>query len=84
MTIATGTLRVATYNIHKCRGIDMQFAPQRIISVLRELDADVHAALNGPAQLAHEALVRKEIGRGDVDAVASRCQQELKEDAGAC
>ena len=41
MTMGTGTFRVATYNIHKCRGIDMQFAPQRIISVLRELDADV-------------------------------------------
>lgn len=34
-------LRIATYNIHKCRGLDMKFAPQRIISVLRDLDADV-------------------------------------------
>lgn len=38
---AAATLRIATYNIHKCRGIDMKFMPQRIISVLRELDADV-------------------------------------------
>jgi endonuclease/exonuclease/phosphatase family metal-dependent hydrolase len=41
MTMASSTLRIATYNIHKCRGIDMQFSPQRIISVLCELDADV-------------------------------------------
>jgi endonuclease/exonuclease/phosphatase family metal-dependent hydrolase len=33
--------RIATYNIHKCRGLDMKFAPDRIISVLRELDADI-------------------------------------------
>jgi len=33
--------RIATYNIHKCRGLDMKFAPERIISVLRELDADI-------------------------------------------
>ena len=35
------TFRVATYNIHKCRGLDMKFAPERIITVLRELDADI-------------------------------------------
>lgn len=33
--------RIATYNIHKCRGLDMKFVPQRIISVLRDLDADI-------------------------------------------
>ena len=37
----SGKFRIATYNIHKCRGLDMKFAPQRIISVLRELDADI-------------------------------------------
>jgi len=41
MSSQSSTFRIATYNIHKCRGIDMKFAPQRIISVLRELDADV-------------------------------------------
>jgi endonuclease/exonuclease/phosphatase family metal-dependent hydrolase len=34
-------LRVATYNIHKCRGLDRRTAPERIISVLREVDADL-------------------------------------------
>ena len=34
-------LRCATYNIHKCRGFDRRTVPERIIAVLRELDADV-------------------------------------------
>jgi endonuclease/exonuclease/phosphatase family metal-dependent hydrolase len=36
-------LRVATYNIHKCRGLDGRLRPARILDVLRELDADVIA-----------------------------------------
>ena len=34
-------MRVATYNIHKARGVDGRIRPQRIVEVLRELDADV-------------------------------------------
>lgn len=37
------TLRVATYNIHKCRGLDQRVRPERIAQVLGELDADVIA-----------------------------------------
>jgi endonuclease/exonuclease/phosphatase family metal-dependent hydrolase len=37
------TLRVATYNIHKCRGIDQRVRPERIARVLDELDADIVA-----------------------------------------
>jgi endonuclease/exonuclease/phosphatase family metal-dependent hydrolase len=33
-------LRIATYNIHKSRGLDGRVRPQRIVEVLRELDAD--------------------------------------------
>jgi len=36
-------IRVATYNIHKCRGLDRRVRPQRIVEILRELDADVIA-----------------------------------------
>jgi endonuclease/exonuclease/phosphatase family metal-dependent hydrolase len=36
-------LRVATYNIHKCRGMDRRVRPDRIVSVLREFDADIIA-----------------------------------------
>jgi endonuclease/exonuclease/phosphatase family metal-dependent hydrolase len=37
------TLRVATYNIHKCRGLDQRVRPARIAEVLNELDADIVA-----------------------------------------
>jgi endonuclease/exonuclease/phosphatase family metal-dependent hydrolase len=33
--------RVATYNIHKCKGMDGRTRPERILRVLRELHADV-------------------------------------------
>ena len=36
-------LRVVTYNIHKCRGMDRRVRPARIVEVLREIDADVVA-----------------------------------------
>ncbi len=34
-------LRIVTYNIHKCVGIDGKFSPARIAEVLNELEADV-------------------------------------------
>ena len=37
------TLRVATYNIHKCRGLDRRVRPERIAQVLQEIDADIVA-----------------------------------------
>lgn len=33
--------RIATYNLHKCRGFDLRIAPERIVAVLKELDADI-------------------------------------------
>jgi endonuclease/exonuclease/phosphatase family metal-dependent hydrolase len=36
-------LRIATYNIHRCRGMDRRVSPPRIAEVLREIDADVIA-----------------------------------------
>jgi endonuclease/exonuclease/phosphatase family metal-dependent hydrolase len=36
-------LRVATYNIHRCRGMDRRVIPARIADVLRDIDADVVA-----------------------------------------
>ncbi len=37
------SFRIATYNIHKCRGLDRRVLPDRIANVLRELNADVIA-----------------------------------------
>lgn len=36
-------MKVASYNIHKCRGMDGQFRPDRITRVIAELGADVVA-----------------------------------------
>lgn len=36
-------MRVVTYNIHKCRGLDRQVRPDRIVRVLREINADIIA-----------------------------------------
>ena len=46
-------LRVVTYNVHKCRGFDRRTAPERILAVLREVEADVmclQEVVNAPAQ----------------------------------
>jgi len=37
------SFRVATYNTHKCRGMDGRIRPARVAEVLRELDVDVIA-----------------------------------------
>ena len=37
------TLRIATYNIHRCRGLDGRTRPERTAAVIRSLDADVVA-----------------------------------------
>jgi endonuclease/exonuclease/phosphatase family metal-dependent hydrolase len=38
----TGRLfRIASYNLHKCRGVDGRVVPARIIDVIQELDADI-------------------------------------------
>jgi endonuclease/exonuclease/phosphatase family metal-dependent hydrolase len=34
-------VRVVTYNIHSCVGVDRRYDPSRISTVLREIDADI-------------------------------------------
>jgi endonuclease/exonuclease/phosphatase family metal-dependent hydrolase len=36
-------VRVATYNVHRCRGMDRRTLPSRVAEVIRELNADVVA-----------------------------------------
>jgi endonuclease/exonuclease/phosphatase family metal-dependent hydrolase len=36
-------LRVVTYNVHRCRGLDGRTRPGRIVEVLREVEADIIA-----------------------------------------
>jgi endonuclease/exonuclease/phosphatase family metal-dependent hydrolase len=57
-------LTVATYNVHGCVGRDARFAPERILAVLRELDADV-IALQELSWNPNEALhLLSELGKG--------------------
>lgn len=35
--------RIVTYNVHKCRGMDRRVRPDRVVRVLREVDADIIA-----------------------------------------
>lgn len=62
-----GHLRVATYNTHKCRGIDGRIRPERIVEVLREVDADIIAL--------QEVMCRE--GRRRADNQASYIAEEL-------
>ncbi len=39
----TGTLRVMTYNVHSCVGMDGKLSPERIARVISQCDADVVA-----------------------------------------
>ncbi|MCA1632462.1 MAG: endonuclease/exonuclease/phosphatase family protein [Acidobacteria bacterium] len=63
------TIRIVTYNVHKCRGLDRRVRPARIASVLREMDADVIALQevvsveSGAAREAHQArFIAEELG----------------------
>ena len=37
------TLRIATYNIHRCRGLDGRTNPSRVADVIRAIEPDVIA-----------------------------------------
>jgi endonuclease/exonuclease/phosphatase family metal-dependent hydrolase len=54
------TLRVVTYNVHKCRGLDRRVRPDRIAAVLRETGGDVVAlqevlSIDGQGREQHQA-----------------------------
>jgi endonuclease/exonuclease/phosphatase family metal-dependent hydrolase len=53
-------IRVATYNIHKCRGLDGRTNPERIVSVIRDLRADV---------IALQEVLQVESGKPQLDQV---------------
>jgi endonuclease/exonuclease/phosphatase family metal-dependent hydrolase len=51
-------VRIATYNIHKCRGLDRRVRPDRIAEVLRNINADI---------IALQEVVSREGGRREED-----------------
>jgi endonuclease/exonuclease/phosphatase family metal-dependent hydrolase len=52
--------RVATYNVHKCKGVDLRVSPQRIADVICEISADI--------------LAVEEILYSQAEAISSRLQ----------
>jgi endonuclease/exonuclease/phosphatase family metal-dependent hydrolase len=66
--------RVATYNVHRCRGLDGRTRPERIAAVLRSVDADVVALQEvvgaGPNGGGHAEALGAALGMGWVMAPA--------------
>jgi endonuclease/exonuclease/phosphatase family metal-dependent hydrolase len=59
------SLRIVTYNIHKCRGMDARVRPERVAAVLAELDADVIAlqeVVRGKKEKDQLVVIAKAIG----------------------
>lgn len=53
-------MRIVTYNVHKCRGMDRREHPRRIVEVLRETEADIIAlqevlSIEGSLRERHQA-----------------------------
>lgn len=46
---------VASYNVHKCVGVDGRFDPDRVMEVIRQLDADVLALQEADARFGRRA-----------------------------
>jgi endonuclease/exonuclease/phosphatase family metal-dependent hydrolase len=74
-------LRIATYNIHRCRGMDRRTAPLRIAEVLREVDADVIALQEvigaGPAGAGQAEEIGAALGMGWVMTAVRHLRRHL-------
>jgi endonuclease/exonuclease/phosphatase family metal-dependent hydrolase len=75
------TLRVATYNIHRCLGLDGRTNPSRIASVIRSIDADVVALQEvigaGPKGAGQAEELGAQLGMGWVMAPTQRWRKSL-------
>ena len=71
---APTSLRIATYNIHRCRGLDGRTRPDRIVNVIRSIDADIIALQEvvgaGPKGGGHAEEIGAALGMGWVMAPA--------------
>jgi endonuclease/exonuclease/phosphatase family metal-dependent hydrolase len=71
---ARRSVRIATYNIHRSRGLDGRTRPDRIASVLRSIDADIIALQevvgSGPHGGGHAEEIGAALGMGWVMAPA--------------
>jgi endonuclease/exonuclease/phosphatase family metal-dependent hydrolase len=74
-------IRVATYNIHRCRGMDRRVVPSRIAEVLRDIDADVIALQEvvgaGPGGSGQAEEIGAALGMGWVMASVRQLRRHL-------
>jgi endonuclease/exonuclease/phosphatase family metal-dependent hydrolase len=74
-------LRVVTYNIHRCRGLDRRVRPERTAEVLADLNADVIALQEvigaGPHGQGHAEQLGAALGMGWVMAPARQLRGHL-------
>ena len=67
-------LRIVTYNVHKCRGLDGRIQPERVASVLQKLNPDVIALQEvvgtGPRGKGQEQEISNRLGMESVLAPA--------------
>jgi len=75
------TLRVATYNIHCCRGLDGRTSPGRIVEVIRSIAPDVIALQEvigaGPHAAGHAEELGAQLGMGWVMAPTRHLRRAL-------
>jgi endonuclease/exonuclease/phosphatase family metal-dependent hydrolase len=74
------SLRIVTYNIHGCVGLDRRYDPERTAAVLREIDADIIClqevdARGGRFRIDQVAYLGEATGRHVVLGAASRVRQ---------
>ena len=62
------TMRIATYNIHRCRGLDGRTNLARVAEVIRDIDPDVIALQEvigaGPVSMGQAAELGAQLGMG--------------------
>ena len=72
-------VRIVTYNIHRCRGLDRRTKPQRIIDVLAAIEPDIVALQEvigpGAATMGHAEEIGAGLGMGWVMAPARELRQ---------
>jgi endonuclease/exonuclease/phosphatase family metal-dependent hydrolase len=75
------TLRVATYNIHRCRGLDGRTNPTRIAEVIRRIAPDIIALQEvigaGPHTTGHAEELGAQLGMGWVMAPTRQLRRAL-------
>jgi endonuclease/exonuclease/phosphatase family metal-dependent hydrolase len=75
------TIRVATYNIHRCRGLDGRTLPSRVADVIRSIEPDVIALQEvvgaGPHSAGHAEELGALLGMGWVMAPARQLRGSL-------